>query len=60
VKIVEFPRGLDPAKLSFKEFKPDVLLIQNVDSFRTFAARLPAEWRAGGTGRYYELRVPAQ
>jgi hypothetical protein len=61
VKIVEFfARPFDPSLIPFREFRPNVLLIQGSDKFRVFAARFPAEWRAGGDQRYYELKLPLQ
>jgi len=61
VKIVEFfARPFDPSLIPFREFRPNVLLIQGSDKFRAFAARFPAEWRAGRDQRYYELKLPLQ
>ncbi len=61
VKIVEFFAGpLDPSKIPFKDFRPDVLLIQGSDKFGGFIARFPAEWRTASDGRYTEVNLPTQ
>ena len=61
VRVTEFyEREPDAAEVPFQEFQPDALLIEAIPSFQGFAARFPAEWRAGQEEHYYLMRRPGR
>ncbi len=60
VKVVEFyRRPLDPSRIPPKEFRPDILLIENNDAFSAYADNFPAKQRLSRNEVFSTVRFPA-
>ncbi len=59
VKVAEFyQRPVNPAEIPLKEFRPNILLIENNAAFNSFAASIPPAWRRGQNERFTTVQLP--
>jgi hypothetical protein len=59
VKVVEFYfRPLDPAQIPVKDFRPNVMLIENNAGFNSFASSFPPAWRVEQNEQFQTVRFP--